>query len=160
LDPGRWVTLVVRDTGSGMDERTLARLFEPFFTTKERGKGTGLGLSIVYGIVAQSGGHVEVSSEPGNGSVFTIFLREERGPPTPIPAKADGEVPRGTETILVVEDEPGVRKSTEDLLRVLGYKVHLAEDGVAALAALEANGETIHLVLTDVLMPRMTGPEL
>jgi nitrogen-specific signal transduction histidine kinase/CheY-like chemotaxis protein len=160
LAPGRWVTLVVRDTGSGMDERTLARLFEPFFTTKERGKGTGLGLSIVYGIVAQSGGHVEVASEPAKGSVFTIFLREASGPSTAIPAKTVAEAPRGTETVLVVEDDAGVRKSTEELLHVLGYKVHLAEDGVAALTALDGNGETIHLVLTDVLMPGMTGIEL
>ena len=159
LEPGRWVTLVVRDTGSGMDERTLSRIFEPFFTTKERGKGTGLGLSIVYGIVTQSGGRVEAASEPGKGSVFTVFLREASGPPGPVPVPAPSDVPHGTETILLVEDDPGVRRSTEGLLGALGYRVVLAEDGAAALARLDESG-AVDLVLTDVLMPRMTGPEL
>jgi len=160
LEPGRWIALVVRDTGTGMDERTLARIFEPFFTTKERGKGTGLGLSMVYGIVTQSGGRIDATSEPGRGSAFQVFLPEASESVTPPRTTLVAETPRGTETLLLVEDDPNVRRTTEAMLRELGYRVVAAEDGLVALERLEAQKEPVHLVLTDVVMPRLSGPEL
>ena len=160
LEPGRWIGLVVRDTGTGMDEKTLARIFEPFFTTKERGKGTGLGLSTVYAIVTQSGGRVDVTSEPGRGSAFHVFLPEAPEPIATVPPPAPAVPPRGTETILLVEDDAHVRSTTEAMLRSLGYRVLSAKDGEATLEMLSTLEEPVHLVLTDVVMPRLSGPEL
>jgi signal transduction histidine kinase/CheY-like chemotaxis protein len=165
LAPGRYVTLAVSDTGVGMDLQTRQRVFEPFFTTKEQGKGTGLGLSTVYGIVRQSGGHVWVYSEPGHGACFRIYLpRVEAGPgPTPDlretlpePVRAG----RGTETLLVVEDEHSVRELTRQVLRLHGYRTLDAANGGEALAVAAAHDGPIDLLITDVVMPGMSGPDL
>jgi PAS domain S-box-containing protein len=157
---GRHVLLAVRDSGAGMDQETLARIFEPFFTTKERGRGTGLGLAMVYGIVEQSGGYISVSSVPGEGSTFSIYL------PVVVEASPDVEpeevllAPGGTETILVVEDEEALRTVCARALRSKGYTVWEAANGAEALKILSAKPEAIHLLLTDVIMPGMNGPEL
>ncbi len=157
--PGSWVTLEVADTGTGMDAATMSHIFEPFFTTKE-GRGTGLGLSTVYGIVQQSGGHIRVASEPGKGTRFRIWLPRSNEDPA-IPDHAPKAAPtRGTETILVVEDEPRVRALAVRVLREIGYTVIEAEDAEEALRIAETDKRLIHLLLTDVVMPRLSGPEV
>lgn len=161
VQPGSYVLLAVSDTGSGMTEESRERIFEPFFTTKEQGKGTGLGLSVVYGIVKQSGGHIWVYSEPGEGTTFKIYLPRISQAPEPaslplMPASQD----RGAETILVVEDEEVVRQVTCKMLETKGYKVLAAAGGSAALENSERHKGPIHLLLTDVLMPEMSGKEL
>lgn len=159
--PGRYVSLRVADTGVGMDEQILSRIFEPFFTTKPKGKGTGLGLSTVYGIIKQSGGTIAVCSRPGQGASFTIYL-----PRVEEPACADNtdtkspDAFEGTETVLVAEDEPGVRSLVRDSLRLKGYTVLEAGNGTEALALAERHSGPIHLLLTDVIMPQMNGREL
>jgi len=158
---GRHVVLAVTDTGCGMSAETLAHVFEPFFTTKERGKGTGLGLATVYGIVEQSGGQVLAYSEPGLGSSFKVYLpRVEseaiESEPAPMMAAPRG----GTETVLLVEDEAAVRATAVEALTSSGYTVLEARDGVDALAVAEAHGGEIHLLVSDVVMPRMGGGEL
>jgi PAS domain S-box-containing protein len=159
--PGPYVLLAVSDTGCGMDEATRARIFEPFFTTKAPGQGTGLGLSTVYGIVKQSGGSVEVYSEPGRGSTFKIYLpRLEGADAAATPSSAELEVPRGRETVLLAEDEDGVRAFVVLALEVLGYTVLQARDGAEALALCRDDPRPIHLLITDVVMPRMSGREL
>jgi PAS domain S-box-containing protein len=161
-EPGRYVTLTVRDTGEGMDADTLARIFEPFFTTKEQGKGTGLGLATVYGIVQQSGGFVEVASEPGQGAAFRVSLPRVEGEvvvPKPEEA-APAALASGSETVLLVEDEPVVRDLLHELLETTGYRVLEAADGVEALALAEEHEGPIDLLLTDVVMPKMSGREL
>jgi PAS domain S-box-containing protein len=158
--PGPYVMLAVSDTGVGMDEATMARIFEPFFTTKEAGKGTGLGLSTVYGIVKQHSGSISVYSEKGHGSTFKIFLPRvlEAGAPRPGP-RAD-VVLRGTETVLVVEDNETVRALVGKMLHGLGYEV-LTTQGVEPCVALaEKRQGSLHLLLTDVVMPGMNGREL
>ncbi|MEO8587053.1 MAG: ATP-binding protein, partial [Acidobacteriota bacterium] len=157
--PGRYVALSVTDTGEGMDEKTRAHIFEPFFTTKDKGKGTGLGLSTVFGIVKQSGGFIDVTSGPGRGTTFKIVLPEAEGVPQ---GKRDSGVHRrhGTETILLVEDDAGVRELTRTLLERNGYRVVAADSLDDALAKADAFDGPIHLVLTDVVMPRGTGPDL
>ncbi len=158
---GRFVMLSVTDTGIGMDTETLGRLFEPFYTTKPVGEGTGLGLSTVYGIVKQSEGYITVSSEPGAGSSFQIYLpmfeepAEAAGVPLPLPAVAGG-----SETILLVEDDPTVRDLVGAVLTTHGYRVLLAESAELALALCEQPGATPDLLLTDIVMPRISGPEL
>lgn len=159
--PGWYARLIMRDTGCGMDAETLAHIFEPFFTTKEPGKGTGLGLSTVYGIVKQSEGLIGADSQPGQGAAFIIDLP---GTETPLDRGISTEtptaLPRGAETILVVEDEPGVRTLTCHVLSQMGYTTLEASDGEEALQLYERYSGPIHLVVTDVIMPRLSGPAL
>jgi CheY-like chemotaxis protein len=152
---------VVSDTGVGMDADTKAHLFEPFFTTKGPGKGTGLGLATVYGIVRQSGGHVWAESQPGQGATFTIYLPRATAPAgARVPDGTPGGAPRGSETVLLVEDEPGVRDLSREILEAQGYTVLEATNGDDALRVAGAHAGAIHLVVTDVVMPRMGGREL
>ena len=159
IRPGRYVTLQVSDTGTGMDRETQSRIFEPFFTTKEKGKGTGLGLSTVYGIVKQSGGYVMVQSELGRGTTFQIYLplvegaAERHSVTTP-------EAAGGTETILLVEDEESVRQLVRDTLAAKGYQILEGENGEAGMAAAAGHRGRIDLVITDVVMPGMGGREM
>jgi signal transduction histidine kinase len=157
----REVVLTVADTGQGMDAATRARVFEPFFTTKENGKGTGLGLSTVYGIVAQSGGHVAVDSAPGAGATFTLRFARAEGEAAREAAEPAGVAGlRGSDTVLLVEDEDQVRATVRSILRRSGYKVLEAQNGGEAFLVCEQYGSRIDLLLTDVVMPRMNGPEL
>jgi PAS domain S-box-containing protein len=159
--PGLYVQLAVSDTGCGMSEEILARIFEPFFTTKEVGKGTGLGLATVYGIVKQSGGHIEVASTPAQGSTFKVYLPGAGGRThSPPDATVRPDVPGGTETVLLVEDEERVRALSRQVLQDNGYQVLEARDGLEALALSEAHAGPIHLLLTDVVMPRLSGSAL
>jgi two-component system, cell cycle sensor histidine kinase and response regulator CckA len=157
----QYVRLRISDTGCGMDERTLERAFEPFFTTKGLGKGTGLGLSTVYGIVRQNQGEIYVSSQLGRGTVFDLYFLSvpKRQAESELPAGQPTRAP-ATETILVAEDEPGVRGLVKQTLEQLGYKVLQAADGYEALRVIEQHGSQIHLLLTDVIMPLMNGHEL
>jgi two-component system, cell cycle sensor histidine kinase and response regulator CckA len=160
IRPGEYVLLSVSDTGMGMDKETQSRIFEPFFTTKEKGKGTGLGLSTVYGIVKQSGGYVLVQSDQGQGTSFHIYLpRVEGAVEKQSAAVADASL-GGTETVLLVEDEESVRQLVRDTLEAKGYRVLDAESGEAGLAAAESHEGVIHLVITDVVMPGISGREL
>ena len=162
LSAGAYVVLTVADTGHGMDEETRQRLFEPFFTTKPAGKGTGLGLSTVYGLVLQSGGHVEVDSTPGGGTTFDVWYPRADGAPRAAPRAADSgtETVHGSETVLVAEDEEAVRGIVVRTLARAGYRVLAAESGEEALRLEEVHAGPIHLLLTDVVMPGMRGPEL
>jgi CheY-like chemotaxis protein len=158
---GPLVEVSVRDDGVGMDERTLARLFEPFFTTKEMGRGTGLGLATVYGIVRQSGGHIRVNSRLHHGSTFTVYLPRVEGPGErfeELPGWTDQ--PRAAGTVLVVEDELAVRRLASRVLRARGYRVLEASDGVEALQLMDRHGGPLDLVLTDIIMPGLSGPAL
>lgn len=158
--PAPYVLLIFSDTGCGMSAETLAQIVEPFFTTKEQGKGTGLGLAMVSGIVQQSGGWVSVSSEPGQGTTFQIYLPRVEEPVAraqPPPVVHDI---RGTETVLVVEDEETVRKLTCQALRRYGYEVFEAASGGEALLVFERRQRPIPLLITDVVMPGMSGPQL
>ena len=158
---GSYVLLSVTDTGVGMNEETKARIFEPFFTTKEVGKGTGLGLSTVYGVVKQSGGFIWVYSEPGQGSVFKIYLPRTDEPEQPSrPAESAPELFRGTENVLLVEDEQAVRTLTRNLLENSGYVVLEADNGANAIEVAKQHLGPIHLLLTDVVMLGMKGPAL
>ncbi|MBM2812241.1 MAG: hypothetical protein HW416_3000, partial [Chloroflexi bacterium] len=158
---GSYVRLLLRDTGTGMDPETLARIFEPFFTTKEPGKGTGLGLASVYGIVTQSGGHVRVESKPGVGTVFEIYLpRVDATVRSAGRRDATAAVPRGSETVLLVEDEPMVRSLVSAVLHALGYVVLEASGGYQALTLLASHGRPIDLLVTDIVMPQMDGREV
>jgi two-component system cell cycle sensor histidine kinase/response regulator CckA len=159
--PGAYVLLSVTDTGVGMDAATRDHLFEPFFTTKELGRGTGLGLATVYGIVRQSDGHIVVYSEPGRGTAMKCYFPRTGAPASDQAASPDAdETCRGTETVLLVEDELGVRLFAAAVLADLGYRVLEAEDGESALAVARAHGSRIDVVLTDVVMPHMGGRKL
>ena len=159
-EPGEYVMIAVRDTGIGMDRATQSRIFEPFFTTKENGKGTGLGLAMVYGIVKQSGGYVWVYSEPGQGTTFKIYLPRTDDGVQPIQRDALRIADlRGTETVLLVEDEEPVRETSARLLRRAGYTVIEASNGVAALTAFEQEQERVDVIVTDMVMPEMGGRE-
>jgi PAS domain S-box-containing protein len=161
VQAGRYVQLKVTDTGTGMTQEVLSHLFEPFFTTKKAGEGTGLGLATVYGIVQQCGGSIWVYSQPGQGTNFTIYLpRIERSATAQSEPAMLTPTVRGTETILLVEDQDQLRKMTLRVLQGHGYNVLEAADPEAALLHVTSNEGVIHLLLTDVVMPGMTGPEL
>jgi CheY-like chemotaxis protein len=161
VEPGHYVMLSVSDTGCGMSEETQSRIFEPFFTTKGPGKGTGLGLATVYGVVKQSGGYIYVYSEVDRGTTFKIYLPQ-------VIAELDkpaGEVAapgraRGSETILFVEDEQSVRELVKQYLGAMGYSVLEASDGLEALKTAADHPEPIHILITDVVMPHLSGPDL
>jgi CheY-like chemotaxis protein/histone H3/H4 len=159
--PGNYVLLAVSDTGHGMTPEIMTHIFEPFYTTKERGKGTGLGLGTVHGVVKQSGGSISVYSEPGRGTTFKIYfprLKEDVEPAT-LHVSAT-EMPRGSETILLVEDEAKLRNILSEILRGLGYSVLVAEDGQNALGISAAHEAPIDLLITDIIMPGIGGREL
>jgi two-component system, cell cycle sensor histidine kinase and response regulator CckA len=157
VQPGEYVMLAISDTGEGMDDHTLARIFEPFFTTKEAGKGTGLGLSTVYGIVKQSGGYISAYSELGAGTVFKVYLPRISGNQIALKAPPTKTDVRGTETILLVEDETVVRRMARIILESAGYRVMEATGAAEALAVFENHGDEIQLLVTDVIMPDMSG---
>lgn len=161
IQPGPYVMLSITDTGHGMDKETQSRIFEPFFTTKEKGKGTGLGLSTVYGIIKQSGGYVFAESELGRGTTFRIYLpRVEDAAEPHSQARASQSALGGSETVLLVEDEESVRQLVRETLEAKGYKVLEAEHGQAALGIASAHQGPIHMLITDVVMPGMSGREL
>jgi signal transduction histidine kinase/CheY-like chemotaxis protein len=163
VKPGDYVQITVTDTGIGMDEATQRRMFEPFFTTKTPGHGTGLGLSTVYGFVRQCGGYIEVMSTPGRGTSIELLLpRSDAEVPaaTPTPSAGSGDAAAAATTILVAEDEEGVRDLTVETLRRRGYRVLQAASGEEAVAVASRHDGTIHLLVTDVMMPGMKGPEL
>jgi two-component system cell cycle sensor histidine kinase/response regulator CckA len=162
LPPGRYVQLTVADTGAGMEPEVVDRLFEPFFTTKERGKGTGLGLATVHGIVHQTGGRIQAESAPGEGARFTVLLpRAEGSGGTAPPAPRTGrKTRRGSETVLLVEDEDNIREPAVEILESRGYDVLAAHDAAQALAVAEEHAGPIHILVTDVVMPGMSGSQL
>jgi PAS domain S-box-containing protein len=159
--PGEYASIVVTDTGVGMAEDVKSRIFEPFFTTKERGRGTGLGLATSYGIIKQSGGWIAAESALGAGAAFGVHLPAVGGVEGSAPPRREGgRSTAGTETVLLVEDEPAVRKVTARILAEQGYQVLQAGDGVEALVVADAHPQPIHLLLTDVIMPGMGGRDL
>jgi signal transduction histidine kinase len=157
--PGAYVLLTVSDTGVGMDADTIEHIFEPFFTTKEMGRGTGLGLATVYGIVKQHGGFIYVYSEPGKGTSFRVYLRADIGEHEPREAPREEQLLRGTETILLAEDHDGLRDSVQEMLQALGYHVIPACDGPEAVKLFTINCARIDLVVMDVVMPWLSGPD-
>ena len=165
ISPGAYAVFSIKDTGHGMDRETMARIFEPFFTTKEVGKGTGLGLATVYGIVMQSGGHIQVDSEPGHGTTFSIYLPRAQEAPSPPKKAAPAEmntlsISADTKTILLVEDSDVVRELTRNVLDINGYAILEASSPEDAIRLCESHGGEIHLLLTDVVMPGMSGRDL
>jgi len=160
-DPGEYVCLTVTDTGVGMDQATLTKVFEPFFTTKEQGLGTGLGMSTVYGLIKQHKGFVDVASEVGRGTAVKVYFRPTSSVSAPFTSDKEAvEPPGGNETILVVEDEASIRRAAKRVLERFGYEVLLAADGDEALKTLDSRADTIALVVSDAVMPRMSGLEL
>jgi CheY-like chemotaxis protein len=162
MKAGKHAVLAVSDNGIGMDDATVQRIFEPFFTTKEVGKGTGLGLATVYGIVNQAGGYVWVYSEPGRGTTFKIYLPSaEDKLKTSVDVEAEAIAPRheGT-TVLLVEDDEVFRSLTRQMLEEHGYRVLTAKDGKSGLETIQANDGSVHVVLTDVVMRGVSGPEM
>jgi CheY-like chemotaxis protein len=158
--PGRYVLLAVSDTGMGIDAETQSHIFEPFFTTKDQGKGTGLGLSTVYGIVKQSGGHTWVYSEPGHGATFKVYLPRVDGVELPAAQPEGPAALKGSENIMLVEDDEAVRNLSRLVLEEQGYTVLAAESGAKAIEAFGPLATAIDLVVTDVIMPQMSGAEL
>ena len=160
LSPGPYVRLSISDTGCGMDAKTLERIFEPFFTTKGKERGTGLGLSTSYGIVRQSGGYIRIKSKPEKGSTFDIYLPRTEESITEKEAKhATKDAHSGSETILLAEDEDAIRTLARTVLTGAGYRVIEAKDGLEAIEICEYKNEPFHLIVTDVVMPRMSGPK-
>jgi len=158
VTPGRYVMLAVTDTGVGIDAATRKRLFEPFFTTKPKGKGTGLGLATVYGVARQSGGHINVNSEMGHGTMFKVFLPCTDESEAACHAGPEGQRPlRGHETILLVEDEEVVRRFAHRVLENYGYTVHAVADPLEAIAFAGTRSDAIHIIVTDVVLPDMNG---
>jgi two-component system cell cycle sensor histidine kinase/response regulator CckA len=155
---GSYVLLAVSDTGVGMDAATKERIFEPFFTTKEVGKGTGLGLATVYGVVKQHGGFIHLYSELEKGTTFRIYLAAANGVPEPREPKSDERTPKGSETILLAEDNERLREAAQEMLQRLGYRVILASNGAQAIELFKANSGQIDLVILDIVMPRLSGP--
>jgi CheY-like chemotaxis protein len=160
IQPGRYVRLRVTDTGEGMDQATLERAFEPFFTTKPQGEGTGLGLATIYGIVTQARGYVRLYSERGFGTGVTVMLPATTEQAAPVRAEDGGDLAGHGEVVLVVEDEDGIREVARRILERRGYEVLTASGGTEALELVGARDAPIDLVITDVIMPRMMGPEL
>ena len=160
VHPGRYVMLSVTDTGIGMDSQTMSQIFEPFFTTKAPGEGTGLGLSMVYGAVEQNHGHITVYSQPGKGTTFKIYFPRLDQAPEAVPSYTEQVFRKGSETILLVEDDQSLRELVTTLLTSEGYKVLPANNGVSALAIAQQYPHKIDLLLTDVVMPEMSGPDL
>ena len=159
--PGEYVLLVVSDSGCGMDHETVAHLFEPFFTTKETGKGTGLGLAMIYGIVKQNNGFINVYSEQGRGTTFKIYLpRLSQASDAPVETAVAKRMDAGSETVLLVEDEPMILQMVSLMLQRLGYKVLPAASPGEAIRLAEDHAGTIHLLMTDVIMPEMNGRDL
>jgi two-component system cell cycle sensor histidine kinase/response regulator CckA len=152
--------LTVSDTGTGMDQATIDQIFEPFFTTKEIGKGTGLGLATALGVVNQHGGSIEVLSELGKGTSFHVYLPVSERSAEPEAQKMETAVVGGRETILVADDHEGVRDTTREILEKLGYRVILARDGEEAFKEFTAHNTEIALLLLDVVMPRLPGPDV
>jgi len=157
--PGSYVLLSVSDTGFGMDAATIQHIFEPFFTTKELGKGTGLGLATVYGVVKQHDGFVYVYSEPDKGTSFHIYLPADSGEADRIDAPLDEPIRKGTETILLCEDHDGLRQTAQEILQVHGYTVIAAANGLEAVQLFKANADRIDLVIVDIVMPGLAGPD-
>jgi CheY-like chemotaxis protein len=160
VPPGEYVMLSLRDTGVGMDEAVLSHLFEPFFTTKEQGKGTGLGAATVYGIVEQSGGTLEVTSRPGAGTTVRVFLPRAGEPCAAAAGEGSAAAARGGETLLLAEDEEQLRDLAARVLEDLGYRVLKACDGEDALRVLRGEAGPVPLLVTDVVMPGMSGLDL
>jgi len=161
IEPGDYVMLSISDTGIGMDEETLSHIFEPFFTTKEAGKGTGLGLSTVYGIVKQTGGYIYVYSQPGKGTTFEIYFPIlQKMPVVEKESAMEFHLPSIKATILVVEDEEEIRNLLREMLEHLGYEVIIAETGIKALRLFDKYKDKINLIITDVVMPQISGKEL
>jgi signal transduction histidine kinase/CheY-like chemotaxis protein len=159
-NPGQYVALIVSDDGTGMGAATLAQIFEPFFTTKPKGRGTGLGLSTVFGIVEQSGGHIRVASTLGHGTTFEIYLPAVNERPSQVEEPREAPLPRGSETILLAEDDEVLRTLTARILTAQGYRVLEASDGVEALRVAEKHSGTLDLLTTDMVMPSMGGHDL
>jgi len=157
---GRYLRVSVRDKGEGMNDDVKQRIFEPFFTTKELGRGTGLGLATTYGIVKQSGGYIEVISKPNEGACFNIYLPRVFEPPDALDVESASELPTGSQTILVVEDEPGVRNLIAQVLTKRGFKVLECGDPKEALSVFDGERDEIDMLLTDVVMPYLSGPAL
>jgi hypothetical protein len=160
IQPGLFAVITVADTGVGMSEKVRQQAFEPFFTTKDPARGTGLGLSIVYGLIRQHGGHIEMDSELNRGTQITMYLPHANAEPEVRPARPQEAMPKGTETILVVDDEATVLNLTVRVLKSLGYRTLVARDGSEALQVSDRHHEPIHLMVTDVVMPEMGGPQL
>jgi signal transduction histidine kinase len=156
---GSFVVLSVSDTGVGMDAATAERIFEPFFTTKEMGKGTGLGLATVYGVVKQHEGFIHLYSEPGRGTTFRVYLPAGNGTAEPRQPKRDELIPKGTETILLAEDNEGLQEAAKEMLERLGYRVILASNGTEAVQIFTTNPAQFDLIILDVVMPKVSGPD-
>jgi two-component system cell cycle sensor histidine kinase/response regulator CckA len=155
---GNFILLSVSDTGIGMDTATADHIFEPFFTTKEMGKGTGLGLATVYGVVKQHEGFIHLYSEPGRGTTFRVYLPASSGAAEPLQPKRDEQVPKGTETILLAEDNEGLREAAKEMLEKLGYRVIPATNGAEAVQIFSKNPGEFDLIILDVVMPKVSGP--
>ncbi|MBW2073852.1 MAG: response regulator, partial [Deltaproteobacteria bacterium] len=156
--PGNYVLLTVTDTGTGMDKETMERIFDPFFTTKEMGRGTGLGLASAYGIIKGHGGYIDVGSTKGRGTTFSIYLpaSEKRVPKT---VRHADRIIKGSETVLLVDDEETIRQVGQELLEAMGYRVLMARDGNEALEVYKKNRDDIDIVILDMVMPNMGGGE-